>query len=40
MALLNDSDINWRSHVAASLALVAIGTPQFGLAPDRRAQKQ
>jgi HEAT repeat protein len=27
MALLNDSHINWRSHLAASLALVAIGTP-------------
>ena len=27
MALLNDSDINWRSHMAASLALAAIGTP-------------
>jgi hypothetical protein len=27
MALLNDSHINWRSHLAASLALVAIGSP-------------
>jgi HEAT repeat protein len=27
MALLNYSDINWRSHMAASLALAAIGTP-------------
>lgn len=27
MALLNYSDINWRSHMAASLALAAIGAP-------------